>query len=86
VVRERRARKQKSQMPIEQIEPTQGFEARETHQVNPKLEGVSGLGEGEALQLVSISHDLKKFEVNQEALEMIRNIEGEIGIVSIAGA
>ena len=40
----------------------------------------------EPMQLIAISQDLKTFTINQQALEIIRNIEGDIGIVAVAGA
>jgi len=38
------------------------------------------------MQLLSISPDLKRFELNQEALNVIRSIEGDIGVVAVSGA
>jgi hypothetical protein len=37
-------------------------------------------------QLVRVSADLKKFEVNQAALDVLRRIDGEIGVVAVSGA
>jgi len=37
------------------------------------------------VQLISISKDLKKFEAKEEGLRLLRSIEGDIGIVSVAG-
>lgn len=36
--------------------------------------------------MVRISNDLKTFEVDQEALNLIRRIDGEIGVVAVSGA
>lgn len=41
---------------------------------------------GSPLQLISISEDLKTFKLNYEALEVIREIEGDIGIVAVSGS
>lgn len=38
------------------------------------------------LQLISVSQDLKTFTINQEALDIIRKLEGDIGIVAVSGA
>lgn len=40
----------------------------------------------EPLQLVKISSDLTTFEVCQEALDVLKSIKGNIGVVSVAGA
>ena len=36
--------------------------------------------------MIKISQDLKSFELNQEALEIIRGIDGDIGVVAVSGA
>lgn len=38
------------------------------------------------MQLIRISQDLKTFELNQEALSILRSIEGDIGVVAVSGA
>jgi hypothetical protein len=38
------------------------------------------------LQLINISSDLKTFNINQEALEVIRSIPGDVGVVAVSGA
>jgi polynucleotide 5'-kinase involved in rRNA processing len=38
------------------------------------------------MQLIRISSDLKSYEVNQEALNVIRSIEGDLGVVAVSGA
>ena len=37
------------------------------------------------IQMIKISPDLKTFEVNQEALHILRQIEGDIGVVTVSG-
>lgn len=41
---------------------------------------------GSPIQLISISDDLKTFKINPDALQVIRNIEGDIGVVAVSGA
>ena len=38
------------------------------------------------IQLVKISQDLKNFEINPDAINIIKSIEGDIGVVAVAGA
>ena len=38
------------------------------------------------MQLISISDDLKTFNINHEALQVIRNIPGDVGVVAVSGA
>ena len=38
------------------------------------------------MQLIKVSSDLKTFEINKDALDIIKSIEGEIGIVAVSGA
>jgi hypothetical protein len=38
------------------------------------------------MQLISISEDLRTFKINPEALEVIRGIEGHIGLVAVSGS
>lgn len=38
------------------------------------------------MQLISVSSDLKSFEINPEALNVIRNVPGEIGVVAVSGS
>ena len=35
---------------------------------------------------MKVSNDLKTFQVNQKAMSILRSIDGEIGVVAIAGA
>jgi len=43
----------------------------------------------EAIQLLSVKTDKKQdrevFELNQEALQVLRDVEGQIGVVSVCG-
>jgi len=36
--------------------------------------------------LVKVSEDLKRFEVDREALAVIEAIEGEVGVAAVCGA
>lgn len=38
------------------------------------------------MQLIRVSQDLKTFEINEKAMEILRGIEGDIGVVAVSGA
>jgi polynucleotide 5'-kinase involved in rRNA processing len=38
------------------------------------------------IQLIRVSDDLKRFEVDREGLRVIQEIEGEVGVAAVCGS